>query len=276
MSSRRAQLIELLQSVRSLSPNSHNARRLLAAYQRAYHSDRELCRMLRSSPSNPQLAIDGMTEPRTAEEFEQLLAAPDTMTLEIPSDQAPNDASLAMVVVPYATASPESIARFRQYYLGDVFAPNSLRFDEPARAHELQQVLDQGNVIYLAELVSDCCPTATLALLIAIQVLVVQRKLGLPSSALLGKCLDFVALRNGSETLAINPHGNRRVKRLATSLGLRRVATASQPRPLAPCHSGAPNLTAELTFGLYLGCTTAVAALADIWGEHLPAELCVC
>jgi hypothetical protein len=266
---RQADLQSLLASVRCLAASRENAQRLLTAYERAYRTDEDLGRL---TGSVAETAIDGFTEPRTVQDFEQLLAMPDTVAIEIPVKDSLQETPLAMAIVPFATSQANSIDRFRQYYLGDVFDPSALTFHSREAWEDLEEALTQGNVIYPAEMVSIGSRTATMALLVAIQILIAERILGQPQVTVLGKCLDTVTLQTETRQVVTNQHGNRRIKWLAQSLGLQQIATADQSRVLAPAQPGYPTRTARLTFGLYLGHTAARAAQARTWERFLPTR----
>ena len=208
----------------------------------------------------------------SVDDFQRLLTLPDSETVEIPRPGEPQAPPLAFTVLQYATADERSAQRFRDQFLRDDFAAETLQFVGPAQRRQLDEALGRGRVVYLKEIVSGESSAATLALLAASYIGVVQRVLGPGGVTILGKCLEAVAVAGMRNDL-----GNQPVKRLASSLGLQRLASGFQQRPLRLSPRIALSvgerqpgeaIQAELEFGLYCGGDEAVRRMIVPWREQ--------
>jgi hypothetical protein len=161
----------------------------------------------------------------------------------------------------YADTSRQSIREFREFMLADVFQRDDLEFESRSAEQEADAAFDRGNLLYFGEFVSLESPVNTHALLLESFRRVVLERLGVKVAGVIGKCLEQV--RVGP---LLNAKGNVRIKRIARSIGLRRIGLQVEMRPFSslgetdsdagdphPHKQGLPQ--AELTFGFYLGDT---------------------
>jgi len=260
-----------LRGLRIVPATLQNAQRLLACYNKSFRDDADVLQRICSEQAGvTSVGIDGLTEPRTVSDFETLLGAPETVTLEVPDPLCAEGPPLAFVIVRYASTENASINRFRNYFLGEVFDPGALAFVGTDAEAEFHATISRGNVVYLAEFVSAADSAATLAVMVAAQVVVVERILGIEIAGNVGKCLESASVGN-----SVNRLGNVPIKKLAASLGMAKVATAiqlrkfSHPSDLTAASHREPDHVV-LTFGLYLGSTDVVRRFSAPWKHLLP------
>ena len=267
-------------AVRRTTPTPGNAKRLWLRYHAAWKDDLTLANLACNAPGSCSQGIDGMTELLSCDDFFQVLSMRDCVTLEVPEPDSPHQPPRAFLMVPYATRSRESIERFREYFLGTVFDPSRLRYLSPGDARSFHAALDYGNVVYLADFVSQSNAAATMALLIAAHAYIVDELFQAPQCALLGKCLDYVQLGAYRNEL-----GNQRIRQLATSFGLRKIGDACQERSLelppsrpdsAATIGSSARQAAQLVFGLYLGDSAEPAPLVRQYRECLDRSILRC
>lgn len=258
MATARGQLSRYFSSVRRVEPYETSAKRLWMCYQQAFCSDEALHALVCGSKSSE---IDRLTEEQTPDDILALISMPDSITIEVPSESIPAGPPLAFVTIRFADRDQAAIDRFREYFLHEVFDHRTLRFASEEEHARLVEVMSQGNVAYLAELVSIDNRAATMALLVTAQRLVVTDRMKVPFCNLLGKCLVSAAIGNNVNTL-----GNRPVLRLAHSLGLTEIARGVQTRSI---QIGTAPEQADLDFGLLLGTTEKVRILELRWASML-------
>lgn len=259
-------------AVRRTAPTDANAHRLWSRYASVCKDDSELMRLALDATGARPRAVDGMTEVLSHEDFLDLLQLPNCLTVEVPDPESAEAPPRAFLVVPFATTHPDSIDAFSSYFLSTVFDEAGLRFQSPVDESSFRAALAAGNVVYLSEFVSRGNRAAAIALLIAVYAVIVDRILRVPSTALLGKCLESV--RIGAH---VNPLGNQPIKRLATSFGITKIGEASQCRPLSlgPEDPSFPEsqTEAELTFGLYMGTSAHLVPLVALYRQYLHQSL---
>jgi hypothetical protein len=248
-----ARVRPLLDTVRIIRPTADNAQRLWLDYQHSYRGDDDL--LLRAC--SPEMGVDGLTENLTADDILASMQMPDTITLEAGSAEIADTGGF--VIVRFATQEHGSRQGFRDYFLHKVFPEDALQFGTKEEQSEFFERMKEGLSLYFVEFVSRRGRAASAALVLAAyHEVCVKRQKG-SSCTFVGKCLDSV--RVGS---CRNVNGNRPVKTLAESLGLRKVAVCDQLRTLhvpanACSHArekanvSGDTVDAVLTFALYLG-----------------------
>ncbi|MEZ6145057.1 MAG: hypothetical protein R3B91_06415 [Planctomycetaceae bacterium] len=251
---------ELIALTREVSPTRENAERLYHCYQEAYVNDDELYRRIVDSVSDPELGIDGLTEPMTVDDFERLISREGVLTLEVADPVADTRPPGGFVAVSYCTREPESIHRFRDNFLGANIEMSELVYASEEDDAWFHQFLDAGNIGCYSEFVSIHDPRVTLALRISSHQRVCIERMGRSNCGIVGKCLDEA--RIGA---SCNPHGNRPIKRQAVDTGLRPIAHTWQQRTLSLSPHAQlaeeatldtwSSVTAELKFSLFVGGT---------------------
>ncbi len=245
-------------AVREVEADVQNVHRLLGLYDRAFLTDQQLLEVVQGTKPGRE-SIDGMTERLDAPRLLQLLEWPGTLALEVPNVADPEGVPQAFVLNHFADDAPSSIDRFRSFMLSEVFDEGAIVFDSTEVKEQTDKAFAAGNLLYYGEFVSLDRSVSTVALLVESYRRVVLQRLQVEVAGVLGKCLEGVRLG----TLA-NTTGNLRIKRIASTIGLRRVGVQVEPRPLHLAQVlrrddfglvGNDPPVAELTFGLYLGDT---------------------
>jgi hypothetical protein len=253
-------LHQVCEAVRPVEATPRNAARLHRLYQEAYLSDERLLAAVDGDPARHP-SVNGMTERVEADRLLQLLAWPGTLALEVPSATDPDDAPQAFVLNHYADTSQQAIREFKTFMLSEVFQRDGLQFESRAAEQEAEEAFDRGNLLYFGEFVSLESPVNTHALLLESYRRVVLERLGVKVAGVIGKCLEQVHVGQ-----RLNANGNVRIKRIARSIGLKRIGLQVETRPLSnPGEAGGvagyshlheeESPQAELTFGFYLGDT---------------------
>lgn len=253
-----ARLDRICGSIRRVEPTVANVNRLLSLYEQACLTDAQLAEAaLRDA--NRRASVDGMTERHDFDSFRMLLQWPWTMALEIPNKSEPLGQPSAFVLNHFADSSDSAIDAFRSLMLGNVFNKDLLQFDHAADERAMDEAFDHGLLLYFGEFVSLKRPVNSLALVVESYRRVVRERLGVRTAGVVGKCLEQVRIGN-----SVNANGNTRIKRIANSIGLKRIAVQVDSRSLtiSPAESsGCRNsfsteeVSAQLTFGFYLGDT---------------------
>jgi hypothetical protein len=251
-----------------VSPTRQKAEQWWNWYQQAFVRDQELL----ARTCRGEAGIDGLTEPLSIDDLFAALTMPDTLGLEVPPTPGLDDGGF--VIVRYAGQQQhDSMARFREYFLNDVFRADDLRFRTADDQSAFLRVMDQGQVFYLAEFVSRGGRRVSSALINAVFETVCRERIGEPATVL-GKCLDAAQIGRCKNT-----NGNRPIKVLVESLGMEKIARCDQMRTLQlpeqfdhrayGCEEPIRPTTATLTFALYMGdARRAVTALSAIRQEH--------
>jgi hypothetical protein len=248
---------KILESAQVVEPTLANAARLWRWYEEVFVTDQEL--LARTCRSD--LGIDGVTEELNVDDFYHALHMPDTLALEVvPANEGQGG---GFVIVRYSNRDDDSRARFKEYFFKDVFPIDALQFRSSEDRMDFLRGVDRGQVCYLAEFVSRGGRKVSTALIQAAFEIVCRGRSRGPFTVF-GKCLDAVQIGHCK-----NSRGNRPVKALAESLGLRKLAWCNQVRPIHLSDQldlrvyGFPKPTASirlfdavLTFALYVGDAT--------------------
>jgi hypothetical protein len=205
--------------VQFVEPTDANAHRLWQYYQRAYRTDDDL--FVRTC--NPELGVDGLTESLGPEDVARAMRMPDTVTLEA----CAGDDCGGFVIVRYAPRDSQMRQAFIKYCLSDIFHEDALEFRDDRERDEFLHALEHDPVLCVDEFVSLEGKEVSAALLFATYQEVCLGRLAAPDCAFFCKCLDSVRIGQCTDL-----EGNRPVNALTGALGLKKIATSDQIRPL--------------------------------------------
>ncbi len=262
-------------SVRIVDATPENAGRLLATYRAAYIDDESLYRIICDQEQQP---INGMTEPLNESALLELLKCPQTLALEIPARDQPYAPPRAFVLNHFTGSNPTDREAFHDFMMTRIFVERNLTYLTEDARRSTERAFESGNIVYFGECVSPESPLLTTALIVESFSRIVIQRFDSFTGSVFGKCLD--SARAGAHC---NRLGNQRIKRLAASLGMTRVATQDETRILqlsdsrtefdsqASITANPGQMNAALTFGLFVGSTDELHARMGRMGVA-PAE----
>lgn len=246
-------------------PTRGNAERLLDVYNQAYCDDEDLWARV----CDPAEGIDGLTEPQTRDGILSTMERGETFTLEHIDAQGECN---GFIIVRCAT--PKSFATFRHDLFLHTLGPHELRFNSDRHQAELNELLENSALTYIAELVSLGGATTPSLVSAAYQHLA-NEVLQTPDFVVLAKCLIGVQIEGH-----VNPLGNRPARQFIASVGLGQVARATQTRRLRLTRRHTPQsptgppvrseLIAHLEFGVFAGWSAGARRMLEMRRPTLP------
>ena len=215
------ELPEMFNRVRVVESSPRNAERLAECYRQQWADDRTLLQLVCEKKGRHSDQSIPMTETLTPADMAAYLDDPHTIVAEIPDAHTPDDIPLAFFVLQHPGNDPK---KFVQHIEGGQYQPKDLLLagDVSDLWDEYQSHLRDGNLVYIAEFVSGANMNASLALLAALDVRVIQnleKQRGRPFQGLMGRCLQRAKI--GEHT---NKAGNGRIKQLNANLHMQILA----------------------------------------------------
>lgn len=267
-------LARAVYSIRDPREHPNAAKRIHDAYLQNYFNDEELFLAICSAGEqsrHQQRRIDGVTEPLSQEHFEKTLSMPDTLALEVPSDDlaAP---PLGFLITRLQSDTDDGQQSFLDFIASERLNEQALQFMPGLDRHKqaFLEALRNRQLAYIVEFASrDRFATLGLMYDMHRRVEEVNKVRAHPLDSVFAKCLVAANIN-----LHINGMGNDRVQNFVKLAGLSQVAqlsearTISVPSEMASAHlskeevallpeqDGKVQIPVTLVFGMFYGKTS--------------------
>ena len=241
----RSRIRQVIDRISLIENSTEKCRSLWECYQRVFVSDDALITSV--SRDNSRKPINGVTEVLSVEDFQNSLSMPDTICLGLKDEYASN-AVTGFVILRYVGTRSDKIELFKEYIFKLVLCGLPIEFTDKDSEEFFNNSLRAGDLMCSDELVANRSGTLATAIMIAGYKHIALDILENPDTNMIGKCLDSVKIGDLESA-----EGNIGIRRVVDGLGLRRVGTVRQFRPICLSNNSNETQIAQLNFGIYVG-----------------------